>query len=75
MAIGVRVCGGILVIFSIPETSNSFQKLSPFHDLDGGDSDENISEISLGGLLHSFIARHHKQYFCEHVKPLKICIC
>lgn len=71
----VCVCGGVLVVLSIPETSNSFQRLSPFHDLDGDDSDENISEISLGRLLHSFIACHHKQYFCEHVKPLKICIC
>jgi len=70
----MRVCGGVLVVFSVPETSNSFQRLSLFHDLDGDDSDENISEISLGRLLHSFIARHHKQYFCEHIKPLKICI-
>lgn len=75
LAVGVRVCGGVLVVFSIPETSNSFQRLSPFHDLDGDDSDENISEISLGRLLQSFIACHHKQCFCEHVKPLKVCIC
>lgn len=50
----VCVCGRVLVVLSIPETSNSFQRLSPFHDLDGDDSDENISEISFGRLLHFY---------------------
>lgn len=61
--------------FSNSETGNLFKRFSLFHAFDGDDSDEKFSEISLGRLLHSFIACHHEQYFCERVKPLKIWIC
>lgn len=57
--------------FRLPETRNSFQRLSPFHYLNGDVSDENISNFSLAGYC-SFIGRHYKQYFCEHTKPLNI---
>lgn len=42
--------------FSNPETSNLFQRFFSISRHDGDDSDEKFSEISLGRLLHDFIA-------------------
>lgn len=58
--------------FRLPGTHTSFQRLSPFHDLRGDVSDENISKIPLAGYC-SFIDRH-KKYFCTHAKPFNIYI-
>lgn len=68
---GVCVCvWQVLVTSAIPETGNSFRRLSPFHDLDGDDS-----EYFWIYLLQSFIGRHDKKYFVEHTKLLKKYIC